>query len=201
VLDKIKKSVFKNYAKKLLAKMSSTVAQAGQDSWVINDVHNRRTNGYFVEVGAHDGLELSNTYLLETRYKWNGLCIEANPHSFKTLRSNRGAACLNVCVDECEGEVVFNLDGMMGGIVEYSNENIKVNETVSIKSKSLTQILDANSAPSVIDYLSIDVEGAEEKILSSFNFDKYRFFHESHRHQYLENAFHTGRMRRLLLMR
>lgn len=55
-------------------------------------------NGYFVDLGAYDGIYLSNTYLLERRYEWNGICIEANPATFMSLRSNRRAKCVNAFV-------------------------------------------------------------------------------------------------------
>lgn len=39
--------------------------------------------GFFLDIGAHDGIELSNTYVLEKKYNWSGICVEANPYSFK----------------------------------------------------------------------------------------------------------------------
>ena len=44
-----------------------------------------------------------------------------------------------------------------------------------VKTISLEDLLDKYDAPSVIDYLSIDTEGSEFEILSSFNFEKYKF--------------------------
>jgi hypothetical protein len=55
------------------------MGQAGQDYWVIGEVFNERRGGYFVDIGAHDGVELSNTFLLEKRYGWTSVCVEANP--------------------------------------------------------------------------------------------------------------------------
>lgn len=162
------------FLRKLFATIAPTTAQAGQDSWVINQVHNRRKNGFFVEIGAHDGVELSNTYLLEKRYQWDGICIEANPKSYKSLQENRRAKCLNICIGEDEGEVLFHLDGMMGGIIEHPDDVTESN-LVRLKTHPLESVLDTHNAPNTIDYLSIDVEGAEEKILSAFNFDRYTF--------------------------
>ena len=44
-----------------------TFSQIGQDLEVVK-VYNEKQNGFFIEVGASDGIELSNTYLLETKY-------------------------------------------------------------------------------------------------------------------------------------
>lgn len=77
----------RGYNPDLLAKLST--AQAGQDYWVYGETFNEKTNGYFVDLGAHNGCHLSNTYLLEGRYNWNGICIEANPKTFEQLRKNR----------------------------------------------------------------------------------------------------------------
>jgi len=163
----------------LLAYFSPTASQLGQDYWVINQVFNRKREGFFVEIGAHDGIELSNTYLLEKRYKWTGLCIEANPETFNILASNRDAVCLNICLDSEEKEVQFRAGGMMGGIVDTGLDNEKSNrfrnDLLTLNTRTLESVLDDQEAPAIIDYLSIDVEGAEERILAAFDFERYTF--------------------------
>jgi hypothetical protein len=52
-----------------------TYAQLGQDLEVVRHYDNKE-GGFFVEVGANDGISISNTYLLETRYNWKGICCE-----------------------------------------------------------------------------------------------------------------------------
>jgi len=80
-------------------------SQAGQDYWVYGEVFNEKRNGFFLDIGAHDGIYLSNTLLLEKRYGWNGICIEGNPDTFVDLQQNRQAVCINTCVDRIEGTV------------------------------------------------------------------------------------------------
>ena len=58
--------------------MNNTYSQLGQDLDVIKH-YNFKENGFFVEIGANDGISLSNTYLLEKKYNWKGLCIEPLP--------------------------------------------------------------------------------------------------------------------------
>lgn len=154
-------------------------SQAGQDFWIYGEAFDEKKFGYFLDIGAHDGIYISNTYLLEVKYKWSGLCIEANPVSFKKLERNRRAVCLNACLDRSEGEVSFVLNGVMGGIEEELADNggsdTGSNTIIKQRTISLNRVLKDQEAPSTIDYLSIDVEGAEERVLSGFDFQKYTF--------------------------
>lgn len=158
-----------------------SLSEVGQDFWVFGEVFNGKRNGYFIEIGAADGVSLSNTFLLEQRYHWRGLCIEANPLFFKDLKRIRSATCLNICLDSEVGEVDFLLRRFVGGIVDTDTDNkseyfVSGNkDIVKMKTNTLSSILISENVPSVIDYLSIDVEGAEERILSKFPFDKYKF--------------------------
>ena len=164
--------------KRLLEVRSCYMSQAGQDFWVYGEAFNEKQNGYFVDVGAHDGVFLSNSLLLEKRYRWNGLCIEANPDTFASLRRNRTAICCNVCLDSQVRIVEFATKGVMGGIVSESTDNKRGtagNESIQLNTTTLSRVLSENNAPSVIDYLSIDVEGAEELVLGQFDFGLYTF--------------------------
>lgn len=146
---------------------SFQMSQAGQDLWVFGEVFNEKRGGYFLDLGAHDGISISNTYLLERKHHWTGICVEANPDSFQQLRKNRRAICVQACLDSTEGFVNFAKRDVMGGIVstETDNKGIenKIDEVIRIE----------NKAPIQIDCLSIDVEGAEQRVLGDFNFKKY----------------------------
>ena len=52
-------------------------------------------NGTFVEIGANDGLHMSNSYFFERHLRWRGMCVEANPYIFKKLVKNR-PKCINI---------------------------------------------------------------------------------------------------------
>jgi len=146
---------------------------------VFGEVFNEKRGGYFLDLGAHDGISISNTYLLERKYHWTGICVEANPDSFLQLRKNRRAICVHACLDSTEGFVNFAKRDVMGGIVSGDTDNKdvtnKTEEVIRIETKTLERVLIENQAPSEIDYLSIDVEGAEHRVLGNFNFKKYRF--------------------------
>ncbi len=179
ILTKFLPHIIKNYLKKYLLKRMFALSEVGQDFFIYGEVFNEKKTGYFIDIGAYDGINRSNTYILEKKYNWKGICIEANPDIFKELKYNRSSICLNNCLDNSEGIVEFTLNGLVGGIVDIDVDN-KPSETISnniiiLKTKTLVKVLEENNAPNIIDYLSIDVEGAEERILSGFEFNKYTF--------------------------
>jgi FkbM family methyltransferase len=159
--------------------LRQTFSQAGQDYWVIHEAFCKARKGYFVEIGSTNGIAINNTYLLEKRYGWSGICIEPNPYFFQHLQCNRSCICLNTCVDQQPGEVDFIFDSVMGGILNVSGDrDTDVNSSIKpqrVKATTLIDILDSNHAPPVIHYLSIDVEGAEERVLIDFPMDRYKF--------------------------
>src|SRR5262249_5639385 len=107
----------------------------------------------------HERIYLSNTYILESKYNWSGICIEANPVTFKKLKNNRHTINLNVCLDRSEGEVNFVLRDVFGGIVDQNVDNktsdTRNNEVVTLKTTSLSRVCEDQHVPSFIDYLSI----------------------------------------------
>jgi hypothetical protein len=162
------------------------IGQKGQDKWVIDTIFNYKTNGYFVDLAATDGIKINNTFLLEKKLNWNGICIEPNTYYYNKLKKNRICNVTDIVVDKTnDNEINFRIDnGELGGIVDNdtdNNYNIRGKELekaiiLKLKTKTLEYVLDSFNAPKIIDYLSLDVEGAEERILSNFPFDKYIFY-------------------------
>jgi hypothetical protein len=66
-----------------------SLAHVGQDSWVFGEAFNGKRKGYFLEIGSGNGVTMNNTYLLEKRFGWQGICIEPNPESLAHLKRNR----------------------------------------------------------------------------------------------------------------
>ncbi len=161
------------------------IGQKGQDEWVIDTIFKYKTDGYFVDLAASDGIKINNTLLLERELNWNGICIEPNPQYYKKLKKNRSCNITDIVVDkDNDTEINFRIDnGELGGIVDndtdnnekYRGDQLKKAKILKLKTKTLEYILDYFHAPKIIDYLSLDVEGAEERILSNFPFDKYTF--------------------------
>lgn len=140
-------------------------SQLGQDHWVLKHVN--KTDGIFIDIGAHDGIELSNTYLLE-QMGWTGICVEPNRKSYQKLKNNRNCILDDRAVYSKSGITLKfseNIDPTMSGLTPYG-----LQEVLTI---SLNDLCEQNNI-SQIDYISLDVEGAELEILQAFNFNKYK---------------------------
>lgn len=153
----------------------NSYSQFGQDNWVLSYFK----TGKFVEVGFHDGISMSNTYLLELN-GWNGIGIDPFPKNF-TFRKN--TIIEQACVFNKEIDIEFTLakESSWSGISSSLDNNhknhswITSGQKIMIKSYRLEYFLQKYSFPKRIEYLSIDTEGSELEILSSFSFDKYLF--------------------------
>lgn len=137
--------------------------QAGQEQWVRQYLNDKR-NGFFVDVGAYDGIESSNTYFLEKELDWDGICIESNPHFYNKLVSARKSKNINKAVMPYSGYCRFD------GINTYPS---LINGPNCVACESLDSILTELGAPFSIDYISLDIEGHEFEVLENFNFDKW----------------------------
>jgi len=62
-------------------------SQLGQDLQVLS-FYNNKKSGFYIEIGASDGIYLSNTYLLEQN-NWNGICVEPIPKNFNLLKKKQ----------------------------------------------------------------------------------------------------------------
>ena len=157
-------------------------AQLSQDAWVLFETRQKQ-GGFYVEFGAGDGMQLSNTYVLEKRYGWKGILAEPNPVFHDRLRGNRGAYVSTKCIAGASGETVQfvnTTDPHFSTMERYvaCDLHAQLRATgarVSVETQSLTDLLEEAHAPAVIDYLSIDTEGSELEILKAHDFGKYRF--------------------------
>lgn len=138
-------------------------SQAGQDAWIA-ELFQNKTNGFFIDIGAYDGIEISNTYHLEKHLGWKGLCIEAGFDNYEKLKGNRVSQSLWCAVTDYIGMCHFDENDKYGMITIGD---------LNTQCCTLEKILDSFNSPRVIDYLSIDIEGGEVKALSGFQFDKY----------------------------
>jgi hypothetical protein len=164
--------------------------QKGQVDFLINNVFDYENNGlpkcgFFVDLACGDGLWVNNTYFLEKHLGWSGLLFEANPRYKDTIIKNRSSKLVTDCVTDEKGSTVrFRIDnGILGGIVSDETDNseqirgsqLKSAEIINISTTSLESELDAVNAPALIDFLSLDIEGAEWIAMRTFPFDRYRF--------------------------
>jgi hypothetical protein len=77
-----------------------------QDQWVIELVFPGKRDGWFIDCGAcPDGIQGSNSYVLETEFGWTGLLVEPHPECYRLVKANRSAFVEECCLTDSFGEV------------------------------------------------------------------------------------------------
>eukprot|EP00927_Polykrikos_kofoidii_P005356 TRINITY_DN12122_c0_g1_i3.p1 TRINITY_DN12122_c0_g1~~TRINITY_DN12122_c0_g1_i3.p1 ORF type:complete len:750 (+),score=119.80 TRINITY_DN12122_c0_g1_i3:77-2326(+) len=138
----------------------------------------------FVELGAADGLDKSNTLSLERRFGWTGVLIEPSIPLYEELKKNRpGSACVHACVTRVAGSFYFTEDGLNSGVTDLRGTELVeaamglpgAGDNMSIREcRTLPDILDEHLGRRAhIDYLSLDLEGGELDVLQSFDFERH----------------------------
>lgn len=156
-------------------------AQLRQDAFVLLQTCFKR-NGFFVEFGATNGIDLSNTVLLERDFGWQGILAEPATCWHDALRKNRSARIDTRCVWKESGrQLLFNMvdNPELSTIASFSGEDFHAEsrakgDCYAVETVTLQDLLRESDAPKVIDYLSVDTEGSEYDILSSFDFSEYQ---------------------------
>ena len=189
ILNRNKKFLFYALSKYLLFDngknleiIEKTLSQLGQEIFVLCHLGFKQ-NGFFVEFGSCDGMNHSNTHLLENEFNWDGILAEPAKIWHEDLKKNRNVNIDYDCVWEKTGEkLTFNeVDAaVLSTIKNYSDcdkhtLSRQKGKFYSVNTISLEDLLIKHKAPKNIDYLSIDTEGSEYEILKNFNFDKYKF--------------------------
>lgn len=162
-------------------------SQYGQDKYLHHRYFSDNRAGVFVEIGANDGITLSNTYFFEKELGWKGVCIEPLPSAFQRLCENRSSLNLNWCItnqrrSSVDFLVVEGYAEMLSGIhANYASTHIqridgylrKEGGSKYIRKMSSRTFMDIvqESGYRRIDYCSIDVEGAEIDILKGIDFN------------------------------
>ena len=138
--------------------------------------------GFYVEVGAHHPYRFSNTYLFYKR-GWKGLCIDANPESMSYFKKFRPRdLCVEVGVSDQDGDLdyyVFNDKALNTFSSEKSdfilkNTSYKLQKKIKIPVRSLNSILNDYLPENIkIDFLTLDIEGFDLKVLQSLDWKKF----------------------------
>jgi FkbM family methyltransferase len=162
------------------ANLGRSHAQLFQDLLVVFLLKGKR-NGFFVEFGATNGRDLSNTLILERDLQWKGILAEPARHWHADLKRNRIAAIDERCVwsesgatlsfTETGAPELSTLTTLIGADAHAAlRENGK---SYPVKTVSLNDLLETHQSPKNIDYLSIDTEGSELAILRALDFRRY----------------------------
>jgi FkbM family methyltransferase len=131
-------------------------------------------NGFYIECGANDGVDQSNTWYFEKFKNWHGFLIEPHPETFNELKKNRSKK--NILINKF---VVAN--NYKSKIINISDNDLmsKISnfkkESFLTQTMTLTDILKKNNAPKLIDLFSLDVEGYEFNVLEGIDFNDYKF--------------------------
>ena len=154
------------------------------------------TDGFYVELGANDGALASNTYFFELKKNWKGVLIEPAPNLFLSCLKRRGRnnhIFCNACVSfDYENEFVkldysdaMTFSSELSLDLKDGKEQLKKGEkflmegektfAFGAKAETLNNLLIKASAPNIIDFLSLDVEGAELEVLKGIDFDLFKF--------------------------
>jgi FkbM family methyltransferase len=139
------------------------------------EIFNNKEDGFFIELGANDGLTQSNTAFLEKYLNWKGILIEPSIKGYNSCKINRiNSICLNcACVSDD-----YNLDYVEGDfdghcMSSINGKRLNRNNLSSVKAMTLNKILNVYNVTS-IDFLSLDTEGYELNILNGLDLKNYR---------------------------
>ena len=142
-----------------------------------------KPHGFYVDVGAFDGKYLSNSLIFE-QAGWDGICVEALPQYADFCRQNRPRAKVVSAAITGDGQgsldLVADSTGLFTGQTPPREEvagHFKASglpepewETVRVPTATLNELLE--DAPP-IDFLSLDIEGGEEQVIESLDFDRH----------------------------
>jgi FkbM family methyltransferase len=160
-------------------------SQFEQDKFVYENYFSNKTEGYFVDIGAADGIKFSNSKFFE-ELGWKGVCAEPNPKAFNSLQKCRINKCVMKAISDKVGtEKFFQITGgpeqLSGLVEEFPQSAIARINNCSLEDKDFNfdyievecdlfeNIVDQNQ----IDFLSLDTEGNELKILQTIDFNKF----------------------------
>jgi FkbM family methyltransferase len=159
-------------------------AQHGEDRW-LEAFFNGKRDGFFVEVGAYDGIVLSNSYYFET-IGWRGVLVEPDPDKAAMCRSNRAHSKVFECAavaSPAVKEVLFHAveNGQVYSTINMTDEHRRrlgeyglVFKETRVAAQTLDSILAEAAGAHAIDFVTIDVEEGEMEVLRGFDIQRWR---------------------------
>lgn len=169
-------------SKKLFSLVKDSKSQIFQDLFVINELDYLK-EGFFIEIGAANGINLSNTYLLEKKFNWNGIVVEPARIWKEEISNNRNCIISYDCIYSETGIKVefLETDKPEFSTVNIDNKSKDIHESYRLKNNKKYELSTLSFAdfsikyklPKKIDYLSIDTEGTELDILKSINLNNF----------------------------
>jgi len=154
---------------------------------IIINLFKGKENGTFLDIGANDGVTLSNTFALANNYGWTGLLVEASPKAYERLLKNyelidRDIDLQNVAIGKEDGYLEFYESGELlkkgdialvsSGVKSELDRWISLNmpfEKLKVPMTSVATML-SRSRHTHFDLLSLDIEGMELDVLPQIDF-------------------------------
>jgi FkbM family methyltransferase len=142
------------------------------DKFYDDVVFNRKENGYFVEIGVLDGWQHSQSIHFEHSKNWDGIIVEPTPNWLNKIKEHRFCnICTNPISDKREKTKFILRDFLAYSHIEdveniYGPDDIIGN--VNLDTITLCDLLEKYNAPTEIDFVAIDTEGYELRIITKF---------------------------------
>ncbi len=157
------------------------LSHIGQDRWVC-EVFNYKRCGYFLDFGGFEGLLHDNTFYLERFLNWRGILVEPNPIPYSSACAVRSCITVNAALwHESRKSLTFTDSHGLSSLADFmdndSNAELRKKiqkKMISVDTINPTELLDRFSAPEFIEYMSLDVEGAEIDVLEAIDLDRYK---------------------------
>ena len=166
-------------------KTTDDTSQSGEGEIINRLISKNSCEQFLVDVGAHDGISLSNSYPL-VKAGWRAILIEPNPAVFAKLQrahsSKSDVTCLQMACSNSAGEadLFFGSDGENGffsTLCRDENEwfsKARSQFSTRIKTETLTNVLRQHKAPSAFGLLLVDTEGLDFEVLDGLDFSQFR---------------------------
>lgn len=147
---------------------------------IIRDFFQDRREGFFLDVGCGHPIEDSNTYYLEKHLHWSGIGVDALPEMAPKWRRSRPASkFLNYIVTDHADTVesfyraeMKDISSIQKPATDPAGAPVQ-SEEIRIPTTTLTRLLERNGVFK-IDFLSMDIEGAEPLALGGFDIERFK---------------------------
>jgi hypothetical protein len=158
--------------------LATSSSETGQDFFALV-ASQFKNNGKFLEFGAYNGVDFSNTLLLERNFAWSGVLVECIPGNFERIENERNCRAVfgavvpaDVSVVEVYEEPASNLSRVLSNRTWTQALRGKKH---SVPGFSINTIMNKFLKSDFIDFLSIDIEGMELAVLETVDFNRYEF--------------------------
>jgi len=160
---------YKNFFKFVITNKKISRSQIFQDLFAYFFT-NFKKKGTFIEIGGGNGVDLSNTYILEKKFKWRGIICEPDNRLHANILAKRKCVLETKPISGHSNKCIYFF--IRGLYDSYTKTNYN-SSAKKLKTISLNNLINKYQLGNNIDYISIDTEGNELDIIKSFNFEKY----------------------------